>query len=252
MALEVKLSSADVTAGDEGIIALMVFEGPLEKQKHVLSVNEALGGAVFNHVANVDFKAQTNQMADVQTLGRLTARRVLLVGLGPKKGFDDARLRHAVGAATRAAGGVPKLAMVLPERVKAPQLRAVAEGLALGAYRFHKYMTGERLPKSQLQSVTVFREAKATAADQKAISAGLEVAAAVPEQRERGRIVRARHARVAIVQLEANAHDRVVRRFDDLEHPSLAGPRQLLVLHLPLSQLLVALDAGRSLRRVPR
>lgn len=179
MALEVKVSSADVTAGDEGIIAVLVFAGALEKQKHLGGIDAALGGAVLTHAGNVEFQAQANQLLDVQTLGKITARRVLIVGLGPTKGFDDARLRHAVGAATRAAGGVPKLALVLPDRVKPPQLRAVAEGLVLGSYRFTKYMTGERVPKTQLKSVVIYREKKGTAADARALAAGTEVALGV-------------------------------------------------------------------------
>ncbi len=179
MALEVKLTSANVTNGEEGIIALLLFEGALEKQSHVAALDEALGGALLAHASNIEYKASANHIAEVQTLGKLHARRVLLVGLGPKRGFGDARLRHAVAAATRAAGSVPRLAVALPDRIKGAQLRTVAEGLSLGAYRFTKYFTGERAPKTQLSAVVLYRDGRTTAAESRAIDLGLKVAEGV-------------------------------------------------------------------------
>lgn len=179
MAIEVKISSAGAATGDAGIIAVLVFEGALDKQSHFAEIDQALGGAVLAHATNVDYTARANQVIDVQTLGRLTARRILVVGLGSKKGFDDARLRHAIAVATRTAGNVPKLAISLPDKIKGEQLRVAAEGAGLGAYRFLKYFTGERLPKTQLSEVTFHRAGKATAAESKALALGLQIANAV-------------------------------------------------------------------------
>ncbi|MEN9578996.1 MAG: hypothetical protein RJA70_2005 [Pseudomonadota bacterium] len=179
MAIEVKVSSADAATGDAGIIAVLVFEGALEKQAHLSAIDEALGGAVIAHAKNVDYAGRENQVIEVQTLGRLTARRLLIVGLGPRRGMDDARLRHAVAVATRTAGTVPKLGIVLPEKIQGAQLRAAAEGAGLGAYRFLKYFTGDRLPKTQLAEVTFYRQGKFTAVESKALALGLQVANAV-------------------------------------------------------------------------
>ncbi|HEX2382845.1 MAG TPA: leucyl aminopeptidase [Acidimicrobiales bacterium] len=73
----------------------------------------------------------------------------LLVGLGDNgsNGPDDRALRTAAGAAARAAAKCERIATTLPAS------QAVAEGFALGAYRFTKYRSDPK--PSQIRSVTV-------------------------------------------------------------------------------------------------
>jgi leucyl aminopeptidase len=178
MAIRIELSAAQAVSGDAGIIAVAVFEGVLDKQKHFAAIDEALGGALATQLSTVEFRAQLCQIVEMPTLGKIAARRVLVVGLGAKRDLDAGRLRHAIATATRAAGSVPKLAVVLPE-LKADLLRAAAEAVVLGAYRFVKYLTGERVPKTVLEAVTLYRLEKATVADKRAVEVGLQVGAAV-------------------------------------------------------------------------
>jgi leucyl aminopeptidase len=179
MTLKVELSPRPPQAGDAGVIALAVTEGPLGKQKHFAQLDAELDGALALHAANVEFTGRAYQTVDLPTLGKLTARRVLLVGLGPAQRLDAATLRHVVGAATRAAGNVPTLALSLPEKVRGELLRAVSEGVVLGAYRFTKYLTGERLPRTRLSQVNVHLTGRPTAAEKRALSTGLDVGEAV-------------------------------------------------------------------------
>jgi leucyl aminopeptidase len=58
-------------------------------------------------------------------------------------------------------------------------LRTVAEGAVLGAYRFVKYLTGDRVPKKSIEAISILRAGKATAAEKKAVEAGVAVAEAV-------------------------------------------------------------------------
>jgi leucyl aminopeptidase len=73
----------------------------------------------------------------------------LLVGLGDNgtNGPDDRALRKAAGAAARAAGQCARVATTLPAT------QAVAEGFALGAYRFTKYRSDPK--PNRIASVTV-------------------------------------------------------------------------------------------------
>jgi leucyl aminopeptidase len=64
-------------------------------------------------------------------------------------------------------------------------LRAVGEGIGLGAYRFDKYFTGERKPKSQLAKLGVYLPGGKTPADaKKALALGLDLADAVALTRD--------------------------------------------------------------------
>src|SRR5690606_33061404 len=77
------------------------------------------------------------------------------------------------------------LTLLLPEKVASPeQLRAVGEGIGLGAYRFTKYLTGKRRPETELGVVEVSRTGRGTPADAKALQPGLDLAGAVRVARD--------------------------------------------------------------------
>ncbi len=184
MAIRVELSSTNPTASDVEILAIAVYEDELNKQRHLTAIDAEFDGAIVAHAAHVEFKGAPNQVLDVPTLGRLSARRLLLVGLGPKRGLDDARLRHALASGARAASGGSKLGVVLPDRIQGQVMRAAAEGVALGAYRFSRYLTGDRVPKTNLEQVVLFRPGRIDPAERKAVEQGLAVARAVAVARD--------------------------------------------------------------------
>ena len=78
----------------------------------------------------------------------LPARRILLVGLGPRRAATLEQLRQAAGTAagqlrgkrlTDLACALPLLE--LPRTTPAARIEAVAEGLLLASYRFDRYQT---------------------------------------------------------------------------------------------------------------
>ncbi len=182
MSLQIQLSSADATAAKTDVLALPVVEGPLDKQKLVKQVDRALKGALSELVKQMDFRGGAGQTLDLPTLGGIAAKRVLLVGLGSRGAVDDAHVRTYAATAARAVGSfnARAMALVLPDKVSGESLRAVAEGLELGAYRFTRYLTGDRVPKAVLGHVTVHKAAGgATAGEKKAIQKGVAVAQAI-------------------------------------------------------------------------
>lgn len=179
MAIRVEITAAEATSDQVETLILPIFSGGLERQKHFGKVDAVLGNTLSNEVTATEFKALANQVLDVPTFGQITPKRVLLVGLGPKKGFTDATLRHALGSGLRAAGSVNSVGIALPEGVEGASLRAVAEGAVLGAYRFTKYLTGDRVPKKRIGTVNLYRPGKATAADKKAVEIGVAIGNAV-------------------------------------------------------------------------
>src|SRR5688500_13498946 len=141
MPLDIRLGSGDFTAADTEALAVLVAETPLEKQRSFARVNDALGGALAAHAKKVDFKGRADQVLDVPTWGRLGVERLLLVGLGAEK-LSPRSLRAGAATAARYTASAKSLSVVLPEGTA--DLRAIAEGLSLGAYRFTKYLTGDR------------------------------------------------------------------------------------------------------------
>ncbi|MBI3202053.1 MAG: leucyl aminopeptidase [Myxococcales bacterium] len=178
MALHIQTASGDPTTAAVDLIAVLVTEGGLDKQKVVADLDRALGGALLENAKLAEFTGKPDQSLDLPTMGRLKARRVLLLGVGAKRAHEPARLRAAAATAARAAQGAKAKSLGFALPVEGIDLRVIAEGIGLGAYRFTKYMTGDRLPKAELKDVKLFVHKQAQA-DKAAIDIGLKIAEAI-------------------------------------------------------------------------
>ena len=142
----------------------------------IAAADAALGGGLDAVVQREEFSGKRDQALSVPTFGKLAAARIVLLGLGDKGTAKDAELRSFGARAARIAGGekAKELTLVLPDGAEA-RLRAIAEGLELGAYRFTKYLTGDRKPKETLEDVTLLTTKKVGASAKKDIEAGQDV-----------------------------------------------------------------------------
>lgn len=178
MALHIQTASGEPTTAAVDLVAVLVTEGGLDKQKAVADLDRALGGALLENAKHAEFSGKPDQVLDLPSMGRLKARRVLLLGIGPKRSHEPARLRAAAATAARAAQGAKAKSLALALPAEGVDLRVIAEGVGLGAYRFTKYMTGERVPKADLKEVKLF-VSKQAQSDKAAIDLGLKVAEAI-------------------------------------------------------------------------
>ena len=183
MPLSIQSSSGDATAAAVDVLALLVNEGGLEKQKPLADLDRALGGKLLALAKNAEFSGKPEQVLDIPALADIKAKRIILVGVGDKRQLDEARLLAAAATAARSAtcGNAKSLAMPLPEGT---DIRVVAQGIALGAYRFTRYFTGDRKPKTELSEVKLFKAGKTSGADKQAIALGIGLAEAVAIARD--------------------------------------------------------------------
>ncbi len=139
------------------ILVVGVFEG--SEITPVSRLDAALGGHLSEHVREEAFKAETGATIVIHTHGKLPYRKLALLGLGARKGFDVSRLRSAAAGAVKMAEAskAKALALWIPlERSGAKigeALQAAAEGLLLGGYRYDAYK-GEKKAKT-LETATV-------------------------------------------------------------------------------------------------
>ncbi|GHJ45078.1 putative cytosol aminopeptidase [Catellatospora sp. TT07R-123] len=111
------------------------------------SIAAAFDGKLTATLAALGATGGAGEVTKVATFGTIAAPVLVAVGLGAEPvGAAPApdTLRRATAAAVRALAGAKKVALALPlsddaEDTGAPALRAVAEGAALGAYRFAGY-----------------------------------------------------------------------------------------------------------------
>lgn len=167
--------------GDSGADALIVcvFAGSVADSDALLGLEDALGGGLLSHLKASEFDGKLEQQIEVPTFGRVKSRRLLVVGLGAKAEVDSARVRASLASAVRSAqsASTKTIAVSLPESL--PSLRAVGEGIVLGAYKFTRYFTGDRKPKAELTKVTVLLAGKPSADQKKQLDIGVGVGRAV-------------------------------------------------------------------------
>ncbi len=166
MPFKISLSTSKLLASP---VDLAVFGVPENFGPKALSRLQPIQKAVAAAVKRSEFKGKKEQCLELTGGGRIRPAQILVLGLG-KGQLTEADVRaHAARAARYAASThAQTLAIELP--VDAEKfVRAAAEGLILGDYRFSKYFTGDRKPKTRLKSATIVvskisKEAKASAA----------------------------------------------------------------------------------------
>ena len=128
----------------------------------VRKLDSALNGAINSLLKNKDFKGELNETYIFPSLGKLGAKRVLLVGLGKKNEFSFDMARQAAASSAQA---VRKLnltsytTLVFGTGVKGPTselVHALSEGAVLGAYAFDTFKTENKDKKKPLESVDIF------------------------------------------------------------------------------------------------
>jgi leucyl aminopeptidase len=110
----------------------------------LVALDKKLGGLLTEVLKSERFEGKAGQISHFHTGGRITAGRVLVVGLGPRKAGDAEAVRRGAAAAIRRARdlGASTAAVFmtgdgLPPRARA---QAIVEGACLGAYRFDRYL----------------------------------------------------------------------------------------------------------------
>lgn len=160
MAPTVAIAPTPVESAETDLLAVPVFTGG-DLGPGGEALDAALGGDVTSVLAETGFKAKAGEAVFVPVAGRVAAGAAVLVGLGERDRLDLAVLRRAAAGLARAARvrtDVTTVATTLAEVVpdgaeKTDAVRAVTEGLLLGAYRFTAYKSepdGSELERIEL------------------------------------------------------------------------------------------------------
>lgn len=131
-------SDADVTAWSGGLLAVGRFadEDPTPAES---AIDRALDGALTRTATRQRFTGKAGSSVKIDTLGRVPAARVIVVGLGERSKLDLTTLRDAAAAAVDEAHAarLDEVGFVLPDgHDPAETAREIAAGALLGAYRF--------------------------------------------------------------------------------------------------------------------
>lgn len=178
MPLQITVRTAKPAAVAGDVLVVGAFSGASAKKKKgapdsLSLLDRALGGGLSKLMAREEFKAKKDQSVRLPILGKIPFHTLIVLGLGNPKAMTDADARAFAGRAARAAQTekARRLTLALPEGLES-RLRFVTEGLFLGAYRFDKYLTGDRAHKAHLGKVVIVTSAPVPASAKDDVALG--------------------------------------------------------------------------------
>src|SRR5450432_2622177 len=162
MPVKIHLAAQAPLSLSADFVVLPVPAGTSVKQEPLASVDKALSGGLGRLIVAEEFKGNKDQSLGIPAVGGLSSQ-LLLLGVGQRGQITNADWRTFAAKAARAANIAKAKSLVvgLPDGIAPDKLRYVTEGLILGAYRFDKYLTGDRRPKAELATATLALGARA-------------------------------------------------------------------------------------------
>jgi leucyl aminopeptidase len=149
------------------------------------AVDRLLGGLIDEICANGEFKGNLGELVTIHTMGKLTAKRVVLVGLGAQETVNPLALRRATATAARHLQhtGAQQIALALlwqglEDTGIDEAAQAQIEGALLGLYSFKKYQHSDT--NGNRQGVTKIKLLSGSA-DQAALHTAIERGTAFAE-----------------------------------------------------------------------
>lgn len=160
--MNIHVKSGEATTATTDVLVCLEYEQDKTWSSPIRTVDQKLGGQLTTFRKNGEFSGKPNNTALLHIDGKVSAKRVLLVGLGTRETVTLERIRQAMGTAVKRARSVKAkgIVCVMPDVPKATGrmddvAQAMVEGLILGEYRFNEYRTDLSVDNHTLQSCTV-------------------------------------------------------------------------------------------------
>ena len=163
--MDIKIVQGDVTKVKTPALIVNLFEGVKKPEGATGAVDRALDGAVSQLIEDGEITGKKGEITIIHTFGRISPSRVLVAGLGKSDDFTPETVRDVTAAACRRLRGLgAKEAATIAhgagvgETAPADSGQAIAEGAALGLYRFRNYVTGNDSGSSGLESLSIVEQ----------------------------------------------------------------------------------------------
>ncbi len=143
MTMERRLSTGPVQRVHDDLVVYLTTDDRASLSRLQRQLDARGSAGVAHAVASRDFSAALKETSLHYPKDRRGRGRVLLVGLGPRRGLTPERIRQACAAAAKEARRlkVPSFTIVLPRNLPSPpeSILAAFESTDLSLYRFDKY-----------------------------------------------------------------------------------------------------------------
>ena len=143
--MKLHCSAVKMTELAVGTIVVLIPQFDRITEKRLKDLDTATDGALTALLGSSEFSGKTGETAVLYKPRGYKADRILLAGVGEKKGISADSIRKAAGTVSKNKGltGVRKVAFVLVAGEKEDYFQAAVEGLLLGAYKLLEFKTGD-------------------------------------------------------------------------------------------------------------
>ena len=203
--MQLKAVKADVTTIETPALLVNLYQGITKPGGATGAIDRALGGQIGDLIADGEIMGKPGEITIVHTVGRLPARRVVVVGLGKKEACDLETVRRAMGSATQRLlqHGITRFHTVLHGGAGLSDgadtraiAQAIAEAAVMAGFKDERYKTvsedeepGKTRPreKKELAGLTVVEaDGRKLSAIRRGLDRGEKLARAVNYTRELG------------------------------------------------------------------
>jgi leucyl aminopeptidase len=178
MSLKLSLSTSDPLSVAADLTIVVVPEGSTTKSGPLATLSKALGPVVAKMLKRDEFTGKKDQSIEFTTNGLLKPARVLVLGAGSGS-LTTSYIRTLAAKTARAAQNSKVSSLVFQVPEVDGGVRAAAEGVVLGAYRFGKYFTADRGPKAPLDKVTLVPGSRISKQDRVDLEVGQKIGEAI-------------------------------------------------------------------------
>jgi leucyl aminopeptidase len=158
--MELNVIQGNIQASTADTLIVNLFEGVTTPSGASGSIDQALGGAISELIANGDLRGKRDEVGVVYPRGAMHAKRVLIVGLGKKEDLDLEGIRRSSAVGIKRArelnaidvasivhgGGTGGIKL-------ADAAQAATEGSLLGLYQY-EVLKHNQEPQNEIQSLT--------------------------------------------------------------------------------------------------
>ena len=97
--MNLRVVTTDITQLEVDGLIVNLFEGVEEPGGATGAIDKALDGALRQLITDKEIKGKPNETALIHTLGKIPAKRVVVVGLGKAESLTLDRIRQSAGEA---------------------------------------------------------------------------------------------------------------------------------------------------------
>ncbi len=180
--MDIKAVAGAITESDADTLIIYLLEDSTNFGDATKAVDDAVGGWLSELVESGEFTGKSGQAAVLYPRGTITAKRVIVVGLGPveKHGMESVRRGSAVGIKKARELKAVNVATVTAGTGKgglgiSDSAQSVVEGVRLALYQYHGQKSSDA-PENTLASLAIFvadeAEAKTGIAQGEAFAVG--------------------------------------------------------------------------------